>query len=185
MAVVLETMSHTTYASRTNTPVTAPTGITDGDYLLLIAITGASTAPAVTLPAGFAGVPGPTWPQSTVWLGFNVKLYVAYKIASSESGSYTFTHTTAASQGVMMRFSGVDTTTPHDANATINNGSGTTTTALGLTTVTDNAAVVYIGQDWGDTTNALHAADQGRRRRSPRTSTPPTPSRRSSTSLMA
>lgn len=152
-AAAFRSASNTTFASRTNTIVTAPAGIVDADVLVLLGLTGAATtAPTATPPAGFAEVTG-TWPVSLTDTGsFNVRVWIWYKIAASESGNYTFTHASASSQGEMMAVSGGASAKP---NATQNNGTGLTSTALGLTTVADQSLVAYFGTDWGTTGNNL------------------------------
>ena len=107
MAVAFESISNTTYASRTNTTVTAPSGITNGDLLLamfFILSPNTNAPPTPTAPSGFATVSGITQPLDTGAHGGvrgHSRLY--YKIASSESGDYTWTHTTHSTQGVIAR----------------------------------------------------------------------------------
>jgi hypothetical protein len=148
--------STTTYASRTNTTVTAPTGIQDGDLILLGILTGNNTeAVDPTPPAGFTLVASTDTSDTP---GFNVEMRVYRKTAASESGNYTFTHATASSQGFALVYRGVDASSPLDVTATANNGgaaAGTTTTATGVTTVTANTRLVFIAQDWADTANNL------------------------------
>lgn len=61
--------------------VTAPSNIQNGD--LLVCFFYAATASATTLPTGFTSV----YTESST----NPRINVGYKIASSESGNYTFT----------------------------------------------------------------------------------------------
>jgi hypothetical protein len=152
--IEIASFTNTSYATRTNTTITKPTGTIDGDTLLLGIITGASggnapdpTAPTGTLLTGF--------PITATDGGFTIEMRIYVKVASSEGADWTFTHTNCASQGFALRCRNVNTTTPIDVNPSTNQGTGTTTTALGITPVTNNAMVIYIAHDWGDTTNAL------------------------------
>ena len=145
-------VSNTTYATRTNTTVTAPSGITDGDLLLLFAITAADpAAPAVTPPAGFTLWEG-TWPQPITDGFFVIATSLYYKYASSESGNYTFTHANCSSQGAMFRISTPHPTEPIE-DFTVNIGEDATTTWLGLTTTQNNTLILLFETDWSDNTN--------------------------------
>ena len=156
MAVAYRSAANGTYGAKTNTTVTAPAGIQDGDVLiffLFIAISG--TPPTPTAPAGFTAITG--FPSIQFGLsGFNGRIYGWSKVAASESGNYTATHSNASSQGLMLAASVTAGQTPA-VQATTNTGTGTTTTALGITTVADGDLVVFIGTDWGTTTNNLTA----------------------------
>jgi hypothetical protein len=147
--------SNGAYSAKVNTTVNAPAGIVDGDVLiffLFIAISG--TPPTPTPPAGFTALAG--FPSAQFGLsGFNARVYAWWKIAASESGSYTATHSSASSQGSMLAVSGAHQTAPIDPNPTVNTGTGTTTTALGLTTDKDGDLLIFIGTDWGTTANNL------------------------------
>lgn len=145
--------SATTYASRTNTTLTAPAGIQDGDVLVIVFCIGANpSAPTPTPPAGFSAPTG-TWPITITDLsGFNVKTFVWYKVASGESGNYTVTHTSAASQGYIGAYNGGTSAQPA---ATTNTGTTATSTALSITPSANGSVVIFAAHDWGDTTNAL------------------------------
>lgn len=72
-------------------------------------------------------------------------LWVYWKRASGEGASWTWTHNSAWELGVVVAYSGCSTTgDPQDATATSNQGTSTTGTATGLTTVTDGAMIVAI-----------------------------------------
>lgn len=151
MAADFESLSNTTYASRTNTTCTAPSGIVNGDLLLMFVVTAADPeAPDPTPPDGFTAVPSLGIPD--LGDGFNLELRSYYKIASGESGDYTVTHTACSSQVTMVRVSAVDTTTPFDVTPTLNDNNGSTTTWTGLTTVTDGALIVAVDVDFADNT---------------------------------
>lgn len=148
MAVAVRSHSNTTYASRTNTVITAPTGIVDGDILILQHIIGgAGTAPAQTPPAGFQKIGTET---SVTDGSFNVKMAIYWKRASSESGSYTVTHSAASSQGVMYAISGAKTTgSPIDAFSQ-NTGTGSTSTLTSVKTTLPNTLLLGLTHIWDD-----------------------------------
>ena len=153
--VAYRSSSATTYASRTNTTLTAPSGIQNGDLLVIIFDIGAASPPTPTPPAGFSALPSFSSPLSMTAGGFTVNMYAWYKFASSESGNYTVTHSSASSQGYIVALSGADPTTPFSPNPTTNTGTGSTTTATGLTTPRDNSLIMFVSSDWGDTANNL------------------------------
>lgn len=144
MAAAHRSISSVTYASRTNTTVTAPASIIDGDILVLMFIIGAAgTPPTPTLPSGFTVIQGPT----TINDGsFQVTRRLAWKVCSSESGNYTVTHSSASSQGVIIAVSGGNTgATPVTSS---NSGTGSTSTGTGITTPSDNSWVGFMGHNW-------------------------------------
>jgi hypothetical protein len=144
----------TTYASRTNTTVTKPTGTVDGDIVVLGIVTGTATeALDPTPPGGFTLLTG--YPTDASDGGFNVEMRVYYKIASSEGADWTFTHSANASQGFALAYRNVNGGTPIDVNPSINTGTGSTATATTITTVTNNAMVLYVAHDWGSNTGTL------------------------------
>ena len=155
-SVAYRSSNATTYATRTNTTLTAPAGIQNGDLLVIIFDIGASgTPPTPTPPSGFSMIPSFSSPLSITAGGFTVKMYAWYKFASSESGNYTVTHSSASSQGYIVALSGADPTTPFSPNPTTNTGTGSTTTATGFTTSYDNSLIMFVSSDWGDTANNL------------------------------
>lgn len=151
MAVAYRSQTSTTYASRTNTVLTAPSGLANDDILLAAVFVGAnSTAPAVTAPAGFTALTGSPTSRSDSG-GFNGRLNLFWKRAASESGSYTFSHSSASSQGLLLAYSGCVTFgSPIDASSN-NVGDGATATATGITTTAANDLLVWISHDWEGT----------------------------------
>lgn len=152
------TTSNTTYASRTNTTVTAPTGIVDGDKLFYLLFVGRGSNPAATAtaPTGFAAPNGGTWPIAIDNGGFWAHVYLWYKVASSESGNYTATHAVSSSQGVMIAVSGGSNAQPvATSNQGLGSAGGGTATATGITTAGVNALLLFFGTDWGSSANDL------------------------------
>jgi hypothetical protein len=143
------------FATRTNTTLTAPSGIANGDILIIHFCAGNSgtTAPTISTPSGFTLITG--FPESAINIGGNYSInnYGWYKVASSESGNYTVTHSSFDSFGYMVAVSG-GTGTPA---ATVNNGTGTTTTALSITPTNNSSFVMFVSMDWNDTSNTLTA----------------------------
>lgn len=147
-AVVFISDSSVNYALRTNTLITAPLNIQDGDDLLIIFEDGAlNAAPVPTPPAGFNIVTGfpLTRADSNV---FTVDTYAWRKTANGEAGDYTVMHAQATSNAWMQCARGQNLITPYDPNPTTNTGLGATATAPGLTTVADNSLIVYFCSKW-------------------------------------
>ena len=155
-APTFRSATSTSYASRTNTTISVPSGVVAGDSDAVVPATGGAGAPTATPPPGWTAIPG--WTSPTVVLDnslFTVNGYGGYHVAtSSEPLSYTATHASGTSQALMLAYSGVDASTAFDVNATTNGASspsgGPTATATGLTTTTDNTMLVWLGHDWGN-----------------------------------
>lgn len=139
MAAAFRSSSNTTYASRTNTTITAPAGITNGDVLILL-FWGFNLS-SITLPTGFTQLAG-----SPVNNSGPFSTYMAYKVASGESGNYLVTHGTFSTQGAIVCVSGGETGSA--PTCTFNTGTGATTTALSVTTTTNSALIIYAGTSW-------------------------------------
>lgn len=147
-------ISSTTWAVRTNTTITAPSGIADGDRLVLIQLTGTSgEAPDPSPPAGFSLLSGPSWPVEVTEFAFNIEARVYEKTAASESGDYTVTHANCESQGVIVRVTSPGAFNPAMSS---NIGTGFTTTATGLT-VAANTYVMFVAWDFLQSGNDITA----------------------------
>ena len=152
MAVAVRSTSGVAYGSRTNTAITAPTGIVNGDILLLFVAVAGASPPTPTFPAGFATVAGPIASTSG---GFTVNFYCLWKRASGESGSYTVTHSSASTLAQLYCISGAKSSgSPINASSS-NSGTGTTSTGTGITTTVNDCLIVFAEHDWGDTSNNL------------------------------
>jgi hypothetical protein len=158
MAIAVGSVSNTpTFGTRTNSTITAPSSISNGNLLVAVLSVGDGTALpalAVTPPSGFTEVT-----NSPVALDkadpYTISFRVFYKVASGESGNYTFTHTSAGTEGYMYRLTGADTTTPIDAtpvsavaDITFPGENGLTTQYPTLTTVTNDAFLIYVESLW-------------------------------------
>lgn len=153
MPISLRSQSTTTYTSRTNIPITAPSGIADSDILLAGICTGLNGTPPTPALAGWAAFGTTTLVNGA---GFQVRETILWKRAASESGSYTFTHSTASSVGWMGAFPGcIASGTPLSATSNNTGVSGSTSTGTGITTTAANSWLLWLGHDFADTTNNL------------------------------
>ncbi len=153
MPAAFRSSSATTYATRTNTTLTAPAGLVDADNLLLVFVIGASTLagiPTPAAPAGFSLLTGfPISVSQNNDAGqFSVKTYVWRKVASGDSGDYTVSHSSASTDGYLCAVSG-GTTGALSPNPSVNDGDGTgNMTALSLTPTVDASLIVWAGHNW-------------------------------------
>lgn len=153
MAIAVGSVSNTpTYGTRTNSTITAPSSIANGDLLVAVLHAGNSSGTAVTVtpPAGFTEVTNS--PIAETFSGYTIASHVYYKVASGESGNYTFSHSSADTEGYMYRLTGADTSTPIDVTPAtavanlVNNG--TTTELATITTVTNGAFIIAQDSAW-------------------------------------
>lgn len=146
-------------SARTNTVFSAPSGITDGDVLVCIMHTGSNPVRTVTAPAGWN--PVTNFPHSMTSFGgdpYIVRAHAFIKVASGESGSYTFSHSSANSEGIMYRCTGIDTTTPVSPTPTVDNHTsstgGNSVTAPTITTPVNDSVLLWWGAVWDGFGNA-------------------------------
>ena len=157
MAIAVGSTSNTpTYGTRTNSTITAPSGIANGDLLVAVLHVGdASLLPALTVtpPTGFTEVTNSPSAMDRSADTYTISERIYYKVASGESGNYTFTHSSADTEGFMYRLTGCDTTTPIDVTPAAQqfvtgSGTGQTTTLPSVTTVTDGAFIIGFDGAW-------------------------------------
>jgi len=122
-----------------NVSIALPSGTVDGD-LLLAYIATKKDGRTITAPTGWALINQGARED-------DLSLAIFYKVASSESGPYVFNTDANAEQkaGAILRYSGVDTTTPVDTSAfaAVNSSGNTTTpTAPSVTPSYTNTMVV-------------------------------------------
>lgn len=156
MAIAVGSVSNTpTYGTRTNSTITAPSGITDGDLLVAVLHVGDPTSlPALTVtpPTGFTEITNS--PSASAKSDpYTIAMHIYYKVASGESGNYTFTHTSAESEGYMYRLTGCNTSTPIDvtpvAESYADGSAGGQTSAIAsMTTVTNGAFIIAADSAW-------------------------------------
>lgn len=155
MAIAVGSTSNTpTYGTRTNSTITAPSGITNGDLLVAVLHIGDGSAlPALTVtpPSGWAAV---TNSPSAIDKSdpYTTAIHVFYKVASGEAGNYTFSHSSADTEGYMYRLTGADTSTPIDvtpaASQCASGANGSVTNYAAITTVTNGAFVILCEAMW-------------------------------------
>lgn len=160
MAVARRSDSSLAFGTRTNSTITAPSGITNGDILLAVLSVGDGTAlPALSVsgPAGWNELTGS--PVATDRSDpYTISLRAYWKLASGESGNYTFTHSSAATEGYMVALTGADTTTPISPNMQTDTddnpgtANGTTTNFPSITTPRDGSYLLGAEALWDDTT---------------------------------
>jgi hypothetical protein len=161
--------------SGTTISVPPPAGHQTGDLLILFGNAFAGSPATMTTPSGwtlFASASG----DSGAWAGGNFRTYVWWKLAtsSSEPNVSVVQSVSSLPQGQMFAVQGtIDQTTPIDVSQGWGSvTTGTTASNAALTTVTDNALVVYLGVDttsgtWSSPPNgatkqsqsALHAVE--------------------------
>lgn len=149
--------SNTTYAARRLTNLTKPAGLLQNDYLLFYYIVGNSPAAAEpsSIPSGFTSLITPISVSSS---GYVVKSYLFGKLAgSSEPSSWEVDAgvATYSTQGCLLALRNVNPVSPFDDTIKTNNGTGTVSTFLGLTTTTPKDWLIAFGHDWGDKTTDL------------------------------
>ena len=146
-AAAFRSISYKAYGSVTGpsaiSTISVPSGVVNGDILILAFVAGQSTVPVVTMPGGWTTIQGPS---TTTAGGFNVVRVLAWKVASSEPASYDITtDITANTSAVMVAVSGASGSTPVSSS---NSGTGSTTTATGITTPSNNSVVAFIAHNW-------------------------------------
>lgn len=146
MAIAFRSLTSTTYAARTNTVLTAPAALADGDILIATIFVGSGSVPTVpTPPTGFTAFGTPTTAGGA---GFFSNFSIFWKRALSESGSYTFTHAAYSSQGELRAYSGcLASGTPLGATSN-NTGTGSSTVGTGITTTAANSFLLFDTHDW-------------------------------------
>lgn len=156
-AAAVRSITSLALGNRTNSTFTAPAGLADNDILLCVMCCGDAgdqTAPAVTPPSGFTQLTG--FPVTISQADpYATALRVFWKLAASESGSYTFTHGAADSEGVLYAISGADAT-PINPDASTNTGNDTAgvVTALSVTTPVNDSLVIWACVCWNSSGSA-------------------------------
>lgn len=129
-------------AGATTCVIPAPASIANNDLLFTCLLSDAGSV--ITTLSGWTLV------KSTNVGGSNNKLDTYRKVASGESGNYTWTATTGLIyEGACLRYDGEDTTTPEDVAASTNSATtGTSATANTVTTVTNGAMNLATYATW-------------------------------------
>ena len=132
-----------------DTTFTAPSGIQNGDILLAIFRVGQTPfAPSIIPPLDFNSLNGYPILMEKVGDTFKTVLHAYVKIASGESGDYTFSHSTAFRAGMMYCIMNSDTSNPINPNPTIGTGVDAVVTAPSIVPVRDGSLVIYVCHTW-------------------------------------
>lgn len=142
MAIAVRSSTSTSGTSGSRT-INVPSGVVDGDYLLLhvVARRSSSTPPSVTTPSGWTLIRGT---QVSATARFSI--FTFGRVASSEPASYNVTiGTNDGSLACMVAYTGVETASPVD----VENGNSATDihapTTPSITTTVDDAMIVAFG----------------------------------------
>lgn len=142
--VAFRSFANLTAGTRTDSTLNKPAGTVDNDILL--AAIGHGGAVSITAPAGWTEYSG-----SPFDVGFT-RVATYWKRASSEGASWTWTHSSSLTWALVAAYSGAKTSgDPNDVTPTINNGTGTSVTALSVTIATNNSLGVILWTNSGDT----------------------------------
>jgi hypothetical protein len=138
--------------TRTNSTITQPPGIADGDPLLILfEIAGVGTPPVPPPPTGFDAITvtgGDSFPATLTDGSFVSNLYAFGRVADNESGDYVVTHSSAITGAYMLvadKGALVNTFLPA---ATIAEGGGNPATAPGITLPIGGYLVVWYANYW-------------------------------------
>lgn len=134
------------FGARTNSTFPAPAVIVDGDLLFAAFMVGDSASHvAVTPPSGFSLLSGFPLTYDNGTISF-ARLYLYSKVASGESGDYTFTHAAVnqGTNGLVICYSGQDAT-PFNPAPNTNTGTGAGPyTVAGITAANNNSMIIYV-----------------------------------------
>lgn len=135
---------NTGYTSRTGgVTVAVPAGVTDGDFLILVALLGNGAATFPSTPSGWSLLTAATTSDG----GFTVTTNVYWREADSEPSSYfvDFVDESLPCEATLAAYRGAAIVAPA---YTTNTGTGATSTILGLTAAADDTLFVYFGHNW-------------------------------------
>lgn len=162
MAIAFRSQTSAVFAQPGSGVVTAPAGIQNGDLLVLAVFIGCNDPAPPATPTPPTGFTAPTVTTGTAFpievdSGFAGALYVWTKEASSESGNYTYTYSTAqAGIGVESWMAAISGASGSPIEfCTTNKGTGTSTTVTGGTAANAGDAILLISFDYNDTNVGL------------------------------
>jgi hypothetical protein len=144
-------LTSTTYAVRSSTAVTVPAGVVDGDILIAMFVANRIAASTtLNAPAGWTLIDSSRVKDST---GLTCDAAIYWKRALGETGSYTFTNTSASTQLVVLAYSDNVAAGSPIASSSKNfttdpTSSGVTASAFAVTTPANNAYVIYLSHNW-------------------------------------
>jgi len=119
-----------------NYTVNKPTGIIDGDFLLIqFGINNTAAGTFTTVPSGWI----PLFTTNPYWLTPSNTIAAFYKFASSEPSTWGFVYSaTSAASAIVFAASGVDTGSPINILSTMDTGGNATHIAPSITTTVAN-----------------------------------------------
>jgi len=128
-----------TTTGTTSVVIPAPAEILDNDILLAQIHTEDASAAVTSVPSGFTLLASYT--------ATNFRHYIYWKRASAESGSYTFAATSAGfmAGGVQLLRAAIQSGDPFTVVGSWGTGTGTTSTAPGITTTSPDSLVLFLG----------------------------------------
>lgn len=140
MAIVFETKQDNIVSGATGITINKPTGVANGDVLVATISQSTQLTETLTKPDGWVVVIEDAYDYEYV------TCHVFYKVITNSAGepsSYTWSGGSADWAGGIARYSGVSNTNPSDVSPSSNTGNASPATALGITTITDNAMLVW------------------------------------------
>lgn len=155
MAIAYRSAGVLSYGSRANSTINKPSGTADGDLLIAqFVLERDGSAHSATPPAGWTLLDDFTFDAFSAYY----RTYLYWKIAGgSEPSSYTWTHTTGLSSGLLVAYSGVNASTPFDvaysrADKILDGPGDATAIAPSITTVTADTMLLTLRTSWDGNT---------------------------------
>jgi hypothetical protein len=133
--------------------VNKPTGIVDGDFILIqFGINNTAAGSFTTVPSGWI----PLFTTNPYWLTPSNTIAAFYKFASNEPSTWNFVYSPAAlGSAIVFAASGVDTTNPINVLSAMSTGSNATHIAPSITTTVANCIQIAGAIHQSGTTQTL------------------------------
>jgi len=144
----------TLFSTATQTyTVNKPTGIVDGDFILIqFGINNTAAGSFTTVPSGWI----PLFTTNPYWLTPSNTIAAFYKFASNEPSTWNFVYSPAAlGSAIVFAASGVDTTNPINVLSAMSTGSNATHIAPSITTTVANCIQIAGAIHQSGTTQTL------------------------------
>ena len=147
MAIAWQTPAGEGNYANTTSPLSISKPFSPATDDILVYCTFVTADSTLTLPSGFTTLED--FDNNTI--GNEHRLRAGWKRATgSEPSTYDFTHSGSFPRGgIILCYRGADTSsTPFDATASVDGGTGTTTTGVSVTTTVDNCMLIYFVCCW-------------------------------------
>ena len=145
MAIAFRSSTALTTGTRTNSTINAPAGAVNGtDIIVAVLGIGNPTSTTTSAPSGWTQLSTVQYSNADPYV---VNLYLFWRVHDGAS-SWTWTHSSATTDGATFAWSGVDLTTPSDATPATNTGVGTSASFSSITIATDGAQRVGARGSW-------------------------------------